>query len=364
MSEFLLRLKNEIHINYNNCYPNRDVIPRVSFDVSLRKRIKCFFEKLLPFITFQSREDKFLADIEKEVKISQLEQIYNLLNDQYSKDLFVKLVAMKVLRHRMILPVEKASEWQKYYELDSQLKNAPTVSIEGKKFVLYNLKDYGYNIELYEKVTYAVFMEFIMKQYEYRHTIPKIKVSAGDYVIDGGAYVGDTSLYFAHEAGKEGKVFSFEFLKEGLETMKVNLSKNPKYAPQIQIVQNALWKNSQEKLYVSGSGAGTKVSMQKNGKYNDIVSTLSIDDFVESNKIEKIDFIKLDIEGAELEALYGAKNVITKFKPKLAICIYHDFKHYYSVPEYINSLKLGYKFYVDHFSASEFETILFAEADK
>ncbi len=53
------------------------------------------------------------------------------------------------------------------------------------------------------------------------------------------------------------------------------------------------------------------------------VDTITIDSFVEENKIKKIDFIKADVEGAERYLLMGAKNILQKFAPKLSICTYH-----------------------------------------
>ena len=69
----------------------------------------------------------------------------------------------------------------------------------------------------------------------------------------------------------------------------------------------------------------------------------------------------MDIEGAELNALIGAKEVINKFKPKLAISIYHDIYDFFKIPEFIESLKLNYKFYLDHFTPFRYETVLFAK---
>ena len=87
--------------------------------------------------------------------------------------------------------------------------------------------------------------------------------------------------------------------------------------------------------------------------------TISIDDYIKEKKIPKIDFIKMDIEGAEVAALTGAKETIIKYKPKLAISVYHKIEHYYQIPLFINSLNLNYKFYLDHFSPGRSESILF-----
>jgi len=67
----------------------------------------------------------------------------------------------------------------------------------------------------------------------------------------------------------------------------------------------------------------------------------------------------MDIEGAEVTTLLSAKETLIKYQPKLAIFVYHKIEHYYRIPQYINSLNLNYKFYLDHFSINRAETILF-----
>lgn len=83
---------------------------------------------------------------------------------------------------------------------------------------------------------------------------------------------------------------------------------------------------------------------------------------MEKYKIEKIDFIKMDIESAELFALKGAIKTINAFKPKPAIAIYHSLDDFINIPEFINSLNLDYKFYLGHNSIHIEETVLFAVA--
>ena len=79
-------------------------------------------------------------------------------------------------------------------------------------------------------------------------------------------------------------------------------------------------------------------------------------------KPDKIDFIKMDIEGAELEALKGAEKTIRNYKPRLAICVYHKLQDFWEIPNWISSLNLGYKFHLRHFTTHSDETVLFAES--
>lgn len=68
----------------------------------------------------------------------------------------------------------------------------------------------------------------------------------------------------------------------------------------------------------------------------------------------------MDIEGFEMKALNGAINTIKKYKPTLAICIYHKYTDFIDIPEFILNLNLGYKLYVRHHSNNFTETVLYA----
>ena len=68
----------------------------------------------------------------------------------------------------------------------------------------------------------------------------------------------------------------------------------------------------------------------------------------------------MDIEGAEPIALKGAIETIKKFKPKLAIAIYHSFDDFVNIPNWILSIDLGYEIFIDHYTIHTEETICFA----
>jgi len=75
---------------------------------------------------------------------------------------------------------------------------------------------------------------------------------------------------------------------------------------------------------------------------------------------EKVTFIKMDVEGAELESLMGAHDTILRDRPKLAVCIYHKYEDMVRIPLYIKSLAPDYRLYVRHYSNNASETVLYA----
>ncbi|MEO1263023.1 MAG: FkbM family methyltransferase, partial [Bacteroidota bacterium] len=181
----------------------------------------------------------------------------------------------------------------------------------------------------------------------------------GDVVLDLGGCFGDTALYFAEQIGSTGKVYSFEFIPGNIDIFNRNLELNPDLKSNISIVKNPLWDKSDLDVYYEDRGGGSKVSFEKFQGWEGATKTTTIDDFVVEQNIKKVDFIKTDIEGAEPFALNGAKETIKRFKPKLAISIYHSMDDFVNIIHQIDKLNLGYKFYLGHASIFTAETVLF-----
>lgn len=74
---------------------------------------------------------------------------------------------------------------------------------------------------------------------------------------------------------------------------------------------------------------------------------------------ERIDYIKLDIEGAEQEAIQGAKKTILKYQPILAICIYHKANDWYKIPELVFGIEPNYDLFLRHYMEGIYETVLY-----
>ena len=110
-------------------------------------------------------------------------------------------------------------------------------------------------------------------------------------------------------------------------------------------------------MHVYDKGSGSTIRGDVSGE---LVELTSIDAFIQQNHINSVEFIKMDIEGAERDALIGAKNIIINDKPKLAISLYHKYDDFYEIPNLILSFRPDYKLYIRHASEQLWETVLFA----
>lgn len=75
---------------------------------------------------------------------------------------------------------------------------------------------------------------------------------------------------------------------------------------------------------------------------------------------ERVTFIKMDVEGVEMEALKGCQNHIKKDRPILAISLYHNVEDIYEIPLFINGIVEEYRFDIRHYTPYHGETVLYA----
>jgi FkbM family methyltransferase len=200
---------------------------------------------------------------------------------------------------------------------------------------------------------------FALGQYSYVHDDVCVRVEEGDVVLDVGGCWGDTALRFASLVGPSGKVYTFEFDPESVEVLRTNLALNPELAARVEIVEKALWSRSGEVLTVHQAGRCTSVDTPT-GEKAMTVETITLDDFVEGAGVERVGFIKMDVEGAEASVLAGASRTIRDSAPRLAIAAYHKDDDLIVLREAIEDAVSGYRFYIDTFSPTEDETVLFA----
>lgn len=337
---------------------------------TINKNITNNFTDNFDFARFGKTEKDIIDTTKSLEKITpyfpKILSFYNLLEDERSKELLIKLVAFRILGHRKIkLPLSMPAYEKACKLVDSILDKEKYIypGFLGWKLYFGDLSKINIPFSIYT-LSEDVVVTFLLKQYEYRiNENEYIRVEPGDTVIDAGGCWGDTALYFSNEAGSNGKVFTFEFIPKNLEIFHKNIELNPKLKENIELIQNPLWNKSDIPMYYSDNGPGSIVSFNPIENFSGITHSITIDDLVDRKNVNKIDFIKMDIEGSELYALKGAVNTIKKFKPKLAVAIYHNLDDFVNIVHYVNDFGLGYKFYIGHFTIHYEETVLFCKAD-
>ncbi|HWB63227.1 MAG TPA: FkbM family methyltransferase [Chitinophagales bacterium] len=290
--------------------------------------------------------------------------LYNLLADEQSKGLLVNLLCYHILGYKKVkLPLSKPQYWEQIKKIGELQDKSDTIKPGFMGFILYktDLKPLGYPVKLYF-TQMGIMTDFVVKQYEYKSGETTIKADTGNVVVDAGACWGDTALYFAAETGASGAVYSFEFIPTNIEIFNKNIALNPQLKDAIHVVKAPLWDVSGTKVFYRDNGPGSKISFTKEDDLPGETTTLTLDDWCIKENPAKIDFIKMDIEGAEMNALLGAEQTIRKFRPKLAICVYHQWQDFSRIATWINNLGLGYKFYLSHSTIHIEETVLFARA--
>lgn len=299
-----------------------------------------------------------------ELHLAELEWLHGKLADEQSRQWLTSLTAYRALGHRK---VKLATNTPEFWRTRQRARDVPhgqeAIDPEflGLRLHKRSLESFGFPIQMFTGPGVCV-NTFLHQQYRCETAQGVIECAPGDVAVDAGGCYGDTALYFAHKAGPGGRVASFEFLPVNLSVFSRNMELNPSLAERIRLYENPVYSESGQELFVLGNGPGTRVVPQASDPTARKILTLKIDDLVAKGDLPCIDFIKMDIEGSELEALKGSASVLQQFKPKLAITVYHDFKDFWTIPQFLDGLGLGYRFYLRHFTIHTEETVLFATA--
>lgn len=171
--------------------------------------------------------------------------------------------------------------------------------------------------------------------------------------VDAGCYDLTTSLKLRNHC-PQVKVYAFEpdpvCYKRCLE------KKEAANFERATILPFGTWSKRETLHFSATSDSASHIS--ETGKGDCDISVIPIDEAIAEG--DKVTFIKMDVEGAELESLKGAEKTIRRDKPKLAICIYHKPEDMWTIPLYIKELVPEYKLYVRHHSSGVCETVLYA----
>ncbi|GBU25038.1 hypothetical protein R83H12_01677 [Fibrobacteria bacterium R8-3-H12] len=263
---------------------------------------------------------------------------------------FVKTAIKAILPYGIVVYIKRIKLQSRFLKVKQRAeKIAGLLADEHSKKVYLGIIKARYGLGIYS--------DFYTKQVQYFEN-EYFKYGDDEFLIDCGAYDGNTIDDFIKFVPNFKGIISFEATPATFEILKKNYGNNPK----IQLINKACWSESTKLTF--------KVDSRTSGDYinagNRIIpfsddNTISIEatsiDALELQ--EKVTFIKMDIEGAELEALKGAKKTILRDKPRLAIAIYHSNEDMFCIAEYIHEIMPEYKLYVKHHWINSWETILY-----
>lgn len=243
--------------------------------------------------------------------------------------------------YRVISPDQLLTDYQECYVL---------ISTTGFQREIYDfLIRNGWNPDKIFNVG-AVTDELLRQQYFDQEIM---KPCQDEVFVDGGCYDCRTDwLFIEWCGGSYKKIYAFEPDTKNFEKCKATAES----IPNMQLLNKGLWSRESILCFEGNGSQGSRITETK-AQDETKIPVAAIDEVTGD---EKVTFIKMDVEGAELEALKGAKSTIVKHHPKLAISIYHKQEDIWEIPAYILSLSHDYRFYIRHYQLSENETILYA----
>lgn len=169
--------------------------------------------------------------------------------------------------------------------------------------------------------------------------------------VDAGCFHGETSKRFAEWAKSYKGILAFEPEKNKLDI--ISRMCEAENIHNLSLVNAGLGSKNGRLAFSPTGLEGCGSHFDKNGTNRMEVAAL------DSLANDKISFLKMDIEGSELEALIGAKGTIQRDKPRMAICIYHKPEDIWEIPQYIKSIVPEYHMAVRHYMTYVYDTILY-----
>lgn len=204
------------------------------------------------------------------------------------------------------------------------------------KDILESVLDMRYNNQLSPLLKHSVISQYFDVISDFKNI---------DTFVDCGGYHGETSTCFINKNQEYNKIYLFEPFPDAMI-----IAKNELKNQNVKFIQKAVYDKPGILKMTTNREDGNAISLD-----GDIsIETCTMDEVIP----EQIDFIKLDIEGSELEALFGAEEIIRKYQPIITVAIYHKQTHFWEIPQYLLTLYPQCKFFLRHNNDGIYETIL------
>jgi FkbM family methyltransferase len=282
-----------------------------------------------------------------------------LLRDEASRSLFVRLLLYRLLGHLHVRIKDDATA-----SSEAALNNTVAAWRNGPSTL--PLKGAFGGMDHFEGVPFAgqslafdcwaggLVALALRGQYHFDRPHVRICPEPGDVVIDAGAFVGETAVAFAASVGPAGHVHAFDPLPDHLTAIRHNSAQNG-FSERITVVPRALADKANDIAAISVAGLDPGFSIARERQ----LPLTTIDAYLQDRPGTRVDYLKMDIEGAELAALHGARGTLTTHRPKLAISLYHRNEDFVAIPLFLAGLLPDYEFYLEHYTIHAEETVLY-----
>ena len=180
-----------------------------------------------------------------------------------------------------------------------------------------------YEVDLSEVVDLSLFLFGKFQEHVAENKRLSLPQDAG--IFDVGANIGSMTLQFAKQASS-GRIYAFEPTFYAFAKLKRNLELNPELANRVFAIQSFVSSTSSRQADIKAYASWKVGGFEESGKHRvhggtvksaEGIGAVSLDDFCEQNDIKRLDFIKIDTDGHELEVLKGARKIISRFKPAI-----------------------------------------------
>ena len=189
-------------------------------------------------------------------------------------------------------------------------------------------------------------LEFKLASQYFEDFVGKDRIAS---FVDAGGYDGSTTLRAKEIFRNLSKIYYIEPSPDGMITSRKRLAALKDCS--VEFFQTALSSENRTTFITYGKGGANHLTDE--GEVQTKVSNL--DSLID----ERVDYIKLDIEGEEINAIRGASRLITEYRPSLAVCIYHEQNHFWEIPSLVMRMNPSYKIYIRHYTEGIFETVLY-----